>query len=64
MRLYQDLSNDFDYNIMYSERGHFTLAHTDAAMRTSRWRAEVNKHLGRQLRADLTAKTSRASARR
>jgi sarcosine oxidase subunit beta len=46
VRLYQDLSNDFDYNIMYSERGHFTLAHTDAAMRTSRWRAEVNKHLG------------------
>jgi sarcosine oxidase subunit beta len=33
-------------NIMYSERGHFTLAHTDAAIRTSRWRAEVNKHLG------------------
>jgi sarcosine oxidase, subunit beta len=31
---------------MYSERGHFTLAHTDAAMRTARWRAEVNKHLG------------------
>ncbi|MDP7642058.1 MAG: FAD-dependent oxidoreductase, partial [Alphaproteobacteria bacterium] len=25
---------------------HFTLAHTDSAMRTSRWRAEVNKHLG------------------
>ena len=46
VRLYQDLSNDFDYNIMYSERGHFTLAHTDAAMRTSRWRAEVNKQLG------------------
>jgi sarcosine oxidase subunit beta len=31
---------------MYSERGHLTLAHTDAAIRTSRWRAEVNKHLG------------------
>ena len=31
---------------MYSERGHLTLAHTDAAMRTARWRAEVNKHLG------------------
>jgi len=31
---------------MYSERGHLTLAHTDAALRTSRWRAEVNKHLG------------------
>jgi len=44
--LFKDLSNDFGYNIMYSERGHFTLAHTDAALRTSRWRAEVNKHLG------------------
>ena len=31
---------------MYCERGHLTLAHTDAAVRTSRWRAEVNKHLG------------------
>lgn len=46
VRLYQDLANEFDYNLMYSERGHFTLAHTDAAMRTARWRAEVNKHLG------------------
>ena len=46
LSLYRDLSNDFGYNIMYSERGHFTLAHTDAAIRTSRWRAEVNKHLG------------------
>ncbi|MGQ0658143.1 MAG: FAD-dependent oxidoreductase [Chromatiales bacterium] len=46
VRLYQDLSNEFNYNILYSERGHLTLAHTDAAIRTSRWRAEVNKHLG------------------
>ena len=46
VRLYQDLSQEFDYNIMYSERGHFTLAHTDAALRTMRWRAEVNKHMG------------------
>ena len=46
VRLYRDLSEDFDLNIMYSERGHLTLAHTDAAVRTSRWRAEVNKHQG------------------
>ncbi|WP_119462400.1 FAD-dependent oxidoreductase [Rhodospirillaceae bacterium SYSU D60014] len=46
MRLYRELSEEFSYNILYSVRGHFTLAHTDAAMRTSRWRAEVNKHLG------------------
>ena len=46
VRLYQTLSNDLDFNILYSERGHLTLAHTDAALRTARWRTEVNKHLG------------------
>ena len=46
VRLFRDLSNELDFNILYSVRGHFTLAHTDAALRTSRWRAEVNKHLG------------------
>ena len=44
--LFRNLSDQLDFNIMYSERGHLTLAHTDAAIRTSRWRAEVNKHLG------------------
>jgi sarcosine oxidase subunit beta len=44
--LYRGLSNELDFNIMYSERGHLTLAHTDAAVRTMRWRAEVNKHMG------------------
>jgi sarcosine oxidase subunit beta len=44
--LFRELSHELDYNMLYSERGHFTLAHTDAAMRTARWRAEVNKHLG------------------
>ena len=46
VRLWQDLAQDFDLNLFYSNRGHFTLAHTDAALRTSRWRAEVNKHFG------------------
>jgi sarcosine oxidase subunit beta len=46
VRLWKDLSQDFDLNLFYSTRGHFTLAHTDAAMRTMRWRAEVNKHYG------------------
>ena len=46
VRLFQDLSADFDLNILYSTRGHLTLAHTDAAVRTARWRAETNKHLG------------------
>jgi sarcosine oxidase, subunit beta len=46
VRLYKDLAQDFDLNLFYSTRGHFTLAHTDSAMRTTRWRAEVNKHYG------------------
>ncbi len=46
VRLFQGLSNELGFNILYSERGHLTLAHTDAAVRTMRWRAEVNKHLG------------------
>jgi sarcosine oxidase subunit beta len=46
VRLWQDLSADFDLNLFYANRGHFTLAHTDASLRTMRWRAEVNKHYG------------------
>ena len=46
LELYRSLANELGINLMYSERGHLTLAHTDAAIRTSRWRAEVNKHLG------------------
>lgn len=46
VRLWQDLSTEFDLNLFYSTRGHFTLAHTDASVRTMRWRAEVNRHLG------------------
>ena len=44
--LWRGLSNDLDFNLQYSERGHLTLAHADSAIRTMRWRAEVNKHLG------------------
>jgi sarcosine oxidase subunit beta len=46
VRLFQDLSRDLDLNLFYSERGHFTLAHSPASVRTMRWRAETNKHLG------------------
>ena len=46
VKLFQELSEDLDINLFYSNRGHFTLAHTESAMRTMRWRAEVNKHSG------------------
>lgn len=46
VKLFQNLSNEFGYNVMYENRGQLTLAHSDAAIRGFRWRAEVNKHLG------------------
>ncbi len=46
VELFQDLSRQLDLNLFYSERGHFTLAHSPASLRTQRWRAEVNKQLG------------------
>ena len=46
VELFQDLSRQLNFNLFYSERGHFTLAHSPASMNTMRWRAEVNKHLG------------------
>lgn len=46
VKLYRGLSSELGLNLMYSERGHLTLAHTDDAVRTMRWRAEVNKHIG------------------
>lgn len=44
--LYRDLSRSLDFNLFYSQRGHFTMAHSPASLRTQRWRAETNKHLG------------------
>jgi sarcosine oxidase subunit beta len=46
VKIYEGLSQELDLNLFYSTRGHFTLAHTESAMRTMRWRAEVNKHVG------------------
>ena len=44
--LYKTLSNELGFNVLYSQRGQLTLAHSDASIRTFRLRAEVNKHLG------------------
>ncbi len=46
VRLFEQLSNEFGYNILYEQRGQLTLAQSDAAIRSLRWRAEVNQHLG------------------
>ena len=39
--LYEDLAEDLDFNVMFSQRGHLTLAHTDSSLRTMRIRAAV-----------------------
>ncbi len=46
VELFQTLGEELDLNLFYSTRGHFTLAHSEATLRTMRWRAEVNKHYG------------------
>ena len=43
LHLYKSMAVDLNINVMFSQRGHLTLAHTDSALRTMRWRAEVNK---------------------
>ena len=54
------LSEELDLNLFYSTRGHFTLAHTESAMRTMRWRAEVNKHVGVESRVVGTDEIAKA----
>ncbi|MGH8911223.1 MAG: FAD-dependent oxidoreductase, partial [Acidimicrobiia bacterium] len=43
VKLYEGLAADLNFNVMFEQRGHMTLAHSDASLRTMRWRAEVNK---------------------
>ncbi|MGI8521985.1 MAG: FAD-dependent oxidoreductase [Nocardioides sp.] len=46
LALYRELATQLNFNVMFSRRGHLTLAHTDSSLRTMRWRAEVNKLCG------------------
>jgi sarcosine oxidase, subunit beta len=46
VKLYEQLSADLDFNLMFSQHGHLTLAHSDRAMVTMQERAEVNQLLG------------------
>ena len=46
VKLYENLAAELNFNVMFSQRGHLTLAHNDGSLRTMRWRAEVNKLQG------------------
>ena len=46
VELYSRLSNELDFNLMYSRRGQLNLAHSESTMRSFRLRAETNKLCG------------------
>jgi sarcosine oxidase subunit beta len=46
VRLYEQLSQELDYNLLFSQQGHITLAHTERSLMTMVERAEVNQLLG------------------
>ena len=46
VKLYDKLSQELDYNLLFSQQGHVTLAHTERAMMTMVERAEVNQIVG------------------
>ena len=46
VKLYERLADELNFNVMFEQRGHMTLAHNDSSLRTMQWRAEVNKLAG------------------
>src|SRR5229473_5866789 len=46
VKLYEELASELNFNVMFSQSGHLTLAHNDSSLRTMRWRAEVNQVQG------------------
>jgi sarcosine oxidase subunit beta len=46
VKLYETLSQELNFNTMFSQHGHLTLAHSDRGMIVSAERAEVNQLLG------------------
>jgi len=46
LKLYEELSKELNFNLLFSQIGHLSLAHTDSALNGLWRRAEVNKALG------------------
>lgn len=46
IKLYENLAGELNFNLMFSQQGHFTLGHTEASIATLTTRAEVNKAVG------------------
>jgi sarcosine oxidase subunit beta len=59
VELYERLSVELDFNLMFSQHGHLTLAHSDRAMNTMQERGEVNQLLGIDSRVVLPEEIAR-----
>ena len=59
VRLYEGLGAELDFNLLFSQQGHLTLAHSDRAMITMTERAEVNQLLGIDSRLIYTDEIAR-----
>jgi sarcosine oxidase, subunit beta len=59
VKLYERLAAELDFNLMFSQHGHLTLAHSDRALNTMQERAEVNQLLGIDSRVVLTDEIAR-----
>lgn len=49
VELYETMSQDLGFNVMFSQRGQLTLAHSDATMRSFHLRAEMGKYMGTRI---------------
>lgn len=47
--LFETLSRELDFNVMFSQRGQLTLAHSEATLRAFHLRAEVGRHMGTRI---------------
>jgi sarcosine oxidase subunit beta len=59
VKLYERLSLELDFNLLFSQQGHLTLAHSDRALITATERAEVNQLLGIDSRVVSTDEIAR-----
>src|SRR5712691_10949976 len=46
IKIWETLAEELEYNLLFSQQGHITLAHTDSTLTGLRVRAEANQVLG------------------
>jgi sarcosine oxidase subunit beta len=49
VKLFEEMSDELGFNVMFAQRGQFTVAHSEATVRTFHQRAEMGKFMGTRL---------------